>query len=125
MYFSLKSPTLFEPEAIPSVNEFLHDEPEEKSERLAKIRKFAQWLVAQMERNGFSTNGLGLDGDGWVFEVPSDAGFVMCIVSNLDGDEDNIGLLVTEIGGAPETVARGVEAMLSKSPEIVELNVAR
>jgi hypothetical protein len=123
MNFAFKAPTLLEPEAIPDANELIHDEPKETSERLVKIKKFVHWLKAEMDKNGISTKELVLDASGWVFEVPCDDGFVMCIVSNLDGDEACIHLLVTEIGGAPEGVDRAVEALLSRSSEIAELNV--
>jgi hypothetical protein len=123
MHFTFKAPTLLEPEAIPDANEYMHDEPKETSERLAKIKKFAHWLKAEMDRNGLSTQGPLLDPSGWVFEVPCDEGFVMCFVSNLDGDEACIDLLVTEIGGAAEGVDRAVEALLRSSSEIAELKV--
>ena len=123
MLFTFKAPTLLEPEAIPNANEFIHDEPKETSERLAKIKKFVHWLKAEMDENGLSTKGLVLDPSGWVFEVPCDEGFVMCIVANLDGDEACIRLLVTEMGGAPEGGDRAVEALLRRSSKIAELKV--
>ena len=123
MLFTFKAPTLLEPEAIPNANEFIHDEPKETSERLAKIKKFVHWLKAEMDENGLSTKGLVLDPSGWVFEVPCDEGFVMCIVANLDGDEACIRLLVTKMGGGPEGVDRAVEALLRRSSKIAELQV--
>jgi hypothetical protein len=120
--FTFKAPTLFEPHAYPSDNEFIHDEPDETAERLAKIKKFANWLKAEMEKHGIATKEMVLDASGWVFDVPSEEGWVMCFVSNLDdGDETLIRLLVTEMGGAPEGVDSAVEALLSKSSEIIEL----
>ena len=71
--------------------------------------------------------GLVLDGEsgGWFFDVASDEGSVMCIVSNLDGDGTRISLSVTEIGGAADGVDRAVEALLNSSSEIVDLEVDR
>lgn len=124
--FTFKAPTLFQPDAYPSDDEFIHDEPDETAERLVKIKKLVVWLKTEMEKHGIVTKGLGLDPSGWVFEVPSDHGFVMCFVSNLDdGDETLIRLLVTEMGGAPEGVDSAVEALLNKSSEIIELHAAR
>jgi hypothetical protein len=79
-----------------------------------------------MEKAGLPTEkGLVLDGEsgGWFFDVASNEGSVMCIVSNLDGDGTRISLLVTEMGGAAEGVDRAVEALLNRSSEIVELEV--
>jgi hypothetical protein len=121
--FTFKAPTLSEPEAIPSANEYIHDEPKATSERLVKIKKFVHWLKAEMDKSGLSTKGLVLDPSGWVFEVPCGEGFVMCFVANLDGDESCISLLVTEMGGAPEGVDRAVEALLRRSSQIAELKV--
>ncbi len=126
MSFSFTAPTLLEPDAIPSPSEIIHDEPRETSERLAKIKKFAHWLKAEMEKAGLPVGkGLALDPTGWVFEVASDEGFIMCFVSNLDGDGAHITLLVTEMGGAAEGVDRAVEALLSRSREIAELKVVQ
>jgi hypothetical protein len=123
MNFTFKAPTLLEPEAIPNANEFIHDEPKETSERLVKIKKFVHWLKAEMDKDDLSTKEAMLDPSGWVFEVPCDEGFVMCIVANLDGDEACISLLVTEMGGAPGGVDRAVKAVLSGSSKIAELKV--
>ncbi len=124
--FTFKGPTLFQPEAYPSDDEFIHDEPDETAERLAKIKKFAIWLKTEMEEHGIATKQMVLDDSGWVFDVPSEDGWVICFVSNLDdGDETLIRLLVTEMGGAPEGVDRAVEALLSKSSEIIELRAVR
>ncbi len=121
LQFTFEAPTLLEPDAVPDASEVLHDEPREKSDRLAKIKRFAAWLTAEMQQNGIVTKGLGLTGDGWVFEVPSDEGFVMCFVSNLDHGESRIS--VTEIGGAAEGVDRAVETLLKRSGKITELKV--
>jgi hypothetical protein len=123
MNFNFNAPALFEVEAVPSPTEFIHDEPEQTSRRLVKIKKFTLWLKAAMERDAIQTKGLDLDPSGWVFEVPCDEGFVMCFVSNLDGDETRISLLVTEMGGAAEGVDRDVEALLRRSSEIADLIV--
>jgi len=124
--FTFKAPTLFQTEAYPSDDEFIHDEPDETSERLAKIKKVALWLKTEMEKLGVATKELVLDPSGWVFDVPSENSFVMCFVSNLDeSDETRIRLLVTEMGGAPEGVDRAVEALLSQSSDIIELQAAR
>jgi hypothetical protein len=123
MNFTFRAPTLFEPEAIPTANELIHDEPRATSERLVKIKKFVHWLKAEMNKSGISTKGLNLDPSGWVFEVPCQEGFVMCFVANLDGDEARISLLVAEMGGAPAGVDRSVEALLRRSSQIAELKV--
>ena len=126
MNFDFKAPTLFEANAVPNENEILHDEPRETSERLVKIKKFVLWLKAEMEKKGLVTNALMLDPSGWVFEIQSDEGGVMCIAGNLDGeDESRITLSVSEIGGAPEGVDHAVEALLSRSSEIAEMNVMK
>ncbi len=121
LQFTFESPTLFEPDAVPAAREMLHDDTREKSYRLAKIRKFAHWLVAEMGRAGIVAKGLAVDGDGWVFEVPAAEGFVMCVVSNLDGMEQQIGVMVTEIGGASEGVDRAVETLLRNSGKVAGL----
>jgi hypothetical protein len=123
MNFTFRAPTLFEPEAIPTANELIHDEPRATSERLVKIKKFVHWLKAEMNKSGISTKGLNLDPSGWVFEVPCQEGFVMCFVANLYGDEARISLLVAEMGGAPAGVDRSVEALLRRSSQIAELKV--
>jgi hypothetical protein len=124
--FSFTAPTLLEPDAVPSANEIIHDEPREKSEQLAKIKKFVQWLKSEMKTAGLPVKeGLYLDSTGWVFEVAADKGFVMCFVSNLEGDEKRIDLLVTEMGGAAKGVDRAVEALLIRSNEIAGLEVVR
>jgi hypothetical protein len=126
MVFSFTAPTLLEPDAIPSANEVMHDVPIETSERLVKIKKFVLWLTVEMEKAGLPTENaplLDAEGGGWFFDVASNEGFVMCIVSNLDGDGTRISLTVTEMGGAAEGVDRAVEALLNSSSEIVELEV--
>lgn len=130
MSFSFTAPTLLEPgadtDAILSASDAFYNASREGLERLAKIKKFVLWLKAQMEKAGLPTEkGLLLDGKsgGWFFDVASNEGSVMCIVSNLDGDGTRISLTVTEIGGAAEGVDRAVEALLNRSSEIVELEV--
>ena len=129
MSFSFTAPTLLEPDAdtdaILSASDVCYNASRESLERLAKIKKFVLWLKAEMEKAGLPTEkGLLLDGEsGGFFEVGSNEGFVMCIVSNLDGDGTRISLLVSEMGGAAEGVDRAVEALLNRSSEIVELEV--
>jgi hypothetical protein len=129
MSFSFMAPTLLEPDAdtdaILSASDVCYNASRESLERLAKIKKFVLWLKAEMEKAGLPTEkGLVLDGEsGGFFEVGSNEGFVMCIVSNLDGDGTRISLLVSEMGGAAEGVDRAVEALLNRSSEIVELEV--
>jgi hypothetical protein len=133
MSFSFTAPTLLEPDtdtdAILSASDVCYNAPRESLERLARIKKFVLWLKAEMEKAGLPTEeGLVLDGEsgGWFFDVASNGGSVMCIVSNLDGDGTHVSLLVTEMGGAAEGVDRAVEALLNRSSEIVELEaVAR
>jgi hypothetical protein len=128
--FSFTAPTLLEPDAetdaILSASEVCYNASRESLDRLVKIKKFVLWLKAEMEKAGLPTEkGLVLDGEsgGWFFEVASNEGFVMCVVSNLDGDGTRISLLVTEIGGAAEEVDQAIEALLNRSSEIVELEV--
>jgi hypothetical protein len=130
MEFSFTAPALLEPDAdtdaILSASEVAYNASRESLERLAKIKRFVLWLKAEMEKAGLPTKkGLLLDGEsgGWFFEVASNGSFVMCIVSNLDGDGTRISLLVTEMGGAAEGVDLAVEALLKRSSEIVELEV--
>jgi hypothetical protein len=130
MSFSFTAPTLFEADAetdaILSTSEVFYNASRESLERLVKIKKFVVWLKAEMEKAGLPTKeGLVLDAEsgGWIFEVASNEGFVMCIVSNLDGEGTRTDLLVTEIGGAAEGVDRAVEALLNRSSEIVDLEV--
>src|SRR5579863_1765902 len=129
MAFSFTAPTLFEPhadtDAILSVSDVVYNARRESLERLAKIKKFVLWLKAEMEKSGLPTKkGLVLDGEsgGWFFEVASNEGFVMCVVSNLDGDATRISLVLTEMGGA-DGIDRTVEALLNGSSEIAELKV--
>ena len=130
MEFSFTAPTLLEPDAdtdaILATSDVAYNAPRETLQRLAKIKKFVVWLKAAMEKAGLQVKkGLLLDGEGggWFFEVASNEGFVMCIVSNLDGDGTRISLLVTEMGGAAEGVDRAIEALLKGSSEIAELKV--
>jgi hypothetical protein len=130
MSFSFTAPTLLEPDAdtdaILSASDVCYNASRGSLERLAKIKKFALWLKAEMEKAGLPIEkGLLLDGEsgGWFFDVASKDGFVMCIVSNLDGDGKRISLLVTEMGGAAEGVDRAVEALLNRSSEVLELEV--
>src|SRR5262245_48395250 len=126
MSCSFTAPTLYEPDAIASASEIMHDVPAETAERLVKIRKFVHWLKAEMEQAGIPTKeGLVLDpaSGGWCFDVASNEDFVMCCVSNLDGDGTRITLIVTEMGDAAEGVDRAVEALLKRSREIVGLEV--
>ena len=130
MEFSFTAPKLLEPDAdtdaILAASDVAYNASRETLERLAKIKKFVVWLKEVMGRAGLPVKkGLLLDGEGggWFFEVASNEGFVMCIVSNLDGDGTRINLLVTEMGGAAEGVDRAVEALLNGSNEIRELKV--
>ncbi len=130
MSFSFMAPTLFEhdadTDAILRASEVAYNSSRESLERLAKIKKFVVWLKAEMAKAGLPTKeGLVLDGEsgGWFFDIASKDGFVMCIVSNLDGDATRISLLITEMGGAAEGVDREVEALLKRSSEIVGLEV--
>jgi hypothetical protein len=123
-FFSFTAPTLLELDAIPSANEIFHDASRERSERLVKIKKFAFWLKAEMQKAGLPTKkDLLLDPDGWVFEVATKEGSVMCIVSNVDGDGTQITLLVTEMGGPAEGIDEAVKALLKRSSEIADLKV--
>jgi hypothetical protein len=128
--FSFTAPTLVEPDAdtnaILKASDVFYNASRESLERLATIKKFVLWLKAEMKKAGLPTKeGLLLDGEsgGWFFDVASNEGSVMCIVSNLDGDGTRISLLVTEMGGAAAGVDRTVEALLNSSSEIVELEV--
>jgi hypothetical protein len=123
--FNFRAPTLLEPDAIPNESEIIHDEPRETSERLAKIKKLVLWLKAELEKNGVATKGLVLDPSGWVFDIPCDEGFVMCIAENLDGDGTRITLVVAQMGGAPDGIGHVVEDLLRRSSKISELEVLR
>jgi hypothetical protein len=130
IFFSFTAPTLLEPDAdtdaVLAASDVCYNASRESMERLAKIKKFVVWLKAEMEKAGLPVeNGLVLDGEsgGWFFDVASKEGSVMCIVSNLDGDGTRISLNVTEMRDAAEGVDRAVEALLSRSSEIVGLEV--
>jgi hypothetical protein len=130
MFFSFTAPALLEPDAdtdaVLSASDVFYNASRESLERLVKIKKLVLWLKAEMEKSGLPTKeGLILDGEGggWFFDVASNEGSVMCIVSNLDGDGTRISLNLTEMGSAAEAVARAVEALLKRSSQIVGLEV--
>jgi hypothetical protein len=124
--FTFKAPTLFEPEAIPSDSllDALHD-ARGMAAHLAKIKKFALWLEAEFDKKALAAKGPFVDEGGWLFEVPSSVGFVICIVSGPERDDVRFHMLVSQIGGASAEVGHAIEAILRDAGEIIELEVGQ
>lgn len=122
--FHFRAPTLFDASAEPSAEDelILHDALS-AAEPLAKIKKFALWLKSEMVNKGLAAHGPDLDEGGWYIDVPSNGGFVLCIVSGSRGDDSLFEVLVTEIGGASEDVGHAIEHILRNASEITELKV--
>jgi hypothetical protein len=108
--------------------EFYPDAPD-ACRTLAKIKKFALWLQAEIDKKGLPIKAPILDETGWAFELPSeDGGCALCIIGNLNGDETLITMVIAEIGDAQaehDRFAEAVEAVLSRSGEITELKIDR
>jgi hypothetical protein len=121
--FYFRAPTLFEPSAAPSDD--MHD-AKGMADILAKSGKFAAWLGTSMSARGLSVKGPFIDESGWLLEVKSEAGFVVCNVSS--GAREDYALfymLVSRFSGATERVGQIVEALLKNAPEITDLEVER
>ena len=129
--FQFRAPTLFDASAEVAAKDRLevHDDVGPgAAEHLAKIKKFALWLKAEMVKKGLAANGPYLDTASWMIDVPSDGvpgerPFVLCMISGSVGDESLFELLVTEIGGAPKDVGDVIEHILRHAREITELKV--
>ncbi len=125
--FYFRAPTLFEPSAAPSdhMRGVLQD-AKGTAALLAKSGKFATWLETTMGARGLSVTGPFIDESGWILEVKSEAGFVVCNVSSgARGDDALFYMLVSRFSGATERVGQIVEALLKISPEIADLEVER
>jgi hypothetical protein len=120
--FTFRAPTLFDASATASVEEkeAWHDAPG-AAEHGAKIKKFALWLNSEMVNKGLAANGPYSDEGNWMIDVPSNGGFVLCIVSGGSNDDSLFTLLVTEIGDATEDVGDAIEDILRNASEITEL----
>jgi hypothetical protein len=126
MNFTFRAPTLFESTAVPGDMEQYHDALD-ACRTLAKIKKFALWLQAEINKKGLAIKAPLLDESGWAFELPSeDGGCALCIIGNLNGDETLITMVIADIGGAQaeyDRFAEAAEAVLSRSGEITELKI--
>jgi hypothetical protein len=125
--FYFRAPTLLEPSATPSddMRDILHD-AKGMADILAKSGKFAAWLETAMGARGLRVKGPFIDESGWMLEVKSEAGFVVCNVSSgARADDSLFYMLVSRFSGATERVGEIVEALLKNAPEIVDLEVER
>jgi hypothetical protein len=125
--FYFRAPTLFEPSAAPSddIRDILHD-AKAMADILAKSRKFAAWLETAMGARGLGVEGPFIDESGWILQVKSGAGFVVCNVSSGARQDDALFyMLVSRFSGATERVGQIVEALLKNAPEITDLEVMR
>ena len=122
--FIFKAPTLFDPTAIPddSLCSELHDAPG-MAKHLATIQKFAVWLMAEMDEEKLSVGGPFADESGWVFQAPSNEGFVVCIVSGPNGDKTHFHMSISEHSGATREVRDAVEIILRNSGKISDLKL--
>jgi hypothetical protein len=123
--FYFRAPTLFEPSTVPSddMRDILHD-AKGMADILAKSGKFAAWLGTAMGARGLSVKGPFIDESGWILEVKSEAGFVVCDVSSGARKDDALFyMLVSRFSGATERVGQIVEALLKNAPEITDLEV--
>jgi hypothetical protein len=125
--FYFRAPTLFEPSAVPSddMRDTLHG-AKGMADILAKSGTFAAWLGTAMGARGLSAKGPFIDESGWILEVKSEAGFVVCNVSSGAREDDALFyMLVSRFSGATERVGQIVEALLKNAPEITYLEVER
>ena len=123
--FYFRAPTLFEPSAVPSddMRDMLHD-AKGMADILARSGKFAAWLETAMGARGLSAKGPFIDEGGWILEIKSEAGFVVCNVSSGAREDDALFyMLVSHFSGATERVGQIVEALLKNAPEITDLEV--
>jgi hypothetical protein len=123
--FYFRAPTLFEPSAVPSddMRDILHD-AKGMADVLAKSRKFAAWLGRAIGARGLSVKGPFIDESGWLLELKSEAGFVVCNVSSGAREDDALFyMLVSRFGGASERAGQIVEDLLKNAPEITDLEV--
>lgn len=95
---------------------------------LAKQRRLAFWLAAEMESRGLETGEPEMDEGGWMLTVPSANGFILCVLG-LDGGEDApFSLAVAKIGESkrdyPRVVA-ALEAILREAAEVSDVRVDR
>ena len=126
MNFTFRAPTLFDSAAVPGEMELYHDALE-ACRTLAKIKKFALWLRAEINKKELAIKAPILDETGWALELPSkDGGCALCIIGNLNGDETLITMVIAEIGGAQaeyDRFAEAAEAVLRQSGEITDLKI--
>jgi len=122
--FHFRAPTLFDASVKPFVreDEQLHD-AQGSVEHLVKNKRFAFWLASEMVKKGLAAKGPYLDEGGWGIDVPSNAGFVHCIVAGSPRDDSLFEVLVVEIGGATRDVGDAIERILRNASEITELRV--
>jgi hypothetical protein len=127
--FTFRAPALYDASATAedTLDWVFHDSPE-ASEQLAKAKRFAFWLKAEMDRKGLGTGVPEMDESGWMITVPSEGGFILCIVSVDSDGETPFSLTVAKIGDSqkdyPRTVA-AIEAILRAAGEVSELKVDR
>jgi len=127
MNLTFRAPTLFDSAAVPDEMELYHDALD-ACRTLAKIKKFALWLQAELNKKGLAIKAPVLDESGWTLELPAEDGFALCIIGNLnpDADETLIDMVIAEIGGAKaeyDRFAEAAEAVLRQSGEITDLKI--
>ena len=123
--FYFRAPTLFEPAAAASddLRGVLHD-AKGMADILARSEKFAAWLGTAMGARGLSVTGPFVNESGWILEVKSEAGFVVCDVSSGARRDDALFyMLVSRFSDATERVGQIVEALLQNASEITDLEV--
>ena len=137
--FTLKAPTLYEPEATSESSATVYSDASGAGKALAQRKRFAQWLKAELVKQGVAAEGPTDDEGAWLITVPAakkrfdlfvpkQRGFVLIMVS-IEGDrnkEDTLYVSVSPIGSVVEQskrVEQILEKILHESDLISELNV--
>jgi hypothetical protein len=124
--FRFKAPTFFDPDATAEESDTVYEDAPRAGEALAKIKRFALWLHAELVKKGLSADGPTHDEGGWFMSVPAKKGFALIGISIEKGEPFDVSTM--EIGSAAaehSRVEQAIEEILRNSDAVSELSVMR
>ena len=122
--FTFTAPTFFDADATAEDNCTVYEDAPGAGEALAKLKRFAFWLHAELIEKGLPLDGPTHDEGGWFMSLPAEKGFALIGISI--EKEKPFDISTAEIGSAAAELGRVDEAMqeiLRASPAITELSV--
>ncbi|WP_206238240.1 hypothetical protein [Novosphingobium terrae] len=126
--FSFNASSLFDSGATPVSSRTVMPDAPGAGEQLARSKKCALWLRAELIARGFAPQALDADEGGWMITVsaPAEQGHAMLILNGGGSAGEAFDLVSLEIGSAPQMIEHmdaAVTELLKGAPFVTHLSI--